>query len=296
VENNIPNNLSKEKRKVRLLIRCKDRKGLVAMISEFIFNNKGNITYLDQHVDAEHQVFFMRVEWELNGFNIPEDKISECFKTIIGDQLDLDWSLHFSDDILRMAIFVSKLPHCLYNILSGYQSGAWPVEIPLIISNHTDLQEVANQFKVPYYHLPTNQQNKLEQEQRQIELLKKYQIDFIVLARYMQILSSDFVNQYPNRIINIHHSFLPAFPGAKPYHSAYKRGVKIIGATSHYVTAELDQGPIIEQDVIRVTHRDSVADLIRKGQDLEKIVLARSIWHHIQYKILTYNHRTVIFD
>jgi formyltetrahydrofolate deformylase len=195
-----------------------------------------------------------------------------------------------------MAVFVSKRPHCLYDIISYYQSGEWNVEIPLVVSNHPDLEPVVKQFGMDFHVFPITKDNKQAQEKKQLDLLKKYEIDFVVLARYMQILTHQFVSQYPSRIINIHHSFLPAFPGAKPYHSAFERGVKIIGATSHYVTEELDTGPIIQQDIMRVTHRDSVKDLVRKGRDLEKLVLSRAIWYHIKHKILVYNNRTVIFD
>jgi formyltetrahydrofolate deformylase len=278
-----------------LLIYCPDRKGIVVSVTEFIYKNNGNIVYLDQHVDVQKKVFFMRIEWDLADFMIPTEKIGEYFHVLIGKKFDMQWELHFSNEVPRMAVFVSKFPHCLFDIISRYQSGEWQVELPLIISNHPDLRSVAEKFGVDYYVFPITQANKRDQEDEQLKLLKDYKIDFIVLARYMQILTEEFVARYPNRIINIHHSFLPAFPGTRPYHSAYERGVKVIGATSHYVTAELDAGPIIEQDVVRVSHADSVNDLIRKGRDLEKVVLARAIWCHIQRKILAYDNRTVIF-
>jgi formyltetrahydrofolate deformylase len=278
-----------------LLIYCPDQKGLVASVAEFIHKNNGNIIHLDQHVDINRQLFFMRVEWDLKDFLIPRNKIGEYFQTLIGDRLKMNWNLYFSDEIPRMAIFVSKMNHCLYDILSRYQSGEWNIELPLIISNHPDLKSVADSFGIDFHVFPITRDNKQAQEQKQLELLKEYRINFLVLARYMQILSHEFVAEYENRIINIHHSFLPAFPGAKPYHSAHERGVKIIGATSHYVTTELDAGPIIEQDVERVSHRDSVQGLVRKGMDLEKVVLSRAIWYHINRKILAVGNRTVVF-
>jgi formyltetrahydrofolate deformylase len=278
-----------------LLIHCPDRKGIVVKVSEFIYENKGNVLYLDQHVDNEKGIFFMRIEWDLEGFQIPEKKIGEYFQTLVANRFEMKWKLFFSDDVPRMAVFVSKMPHCLYDILSRWQSGEWKVAFPLIISNHLDLQELAKSFGIDFHVFSVTQKNKADQEKAELTLLKKYRIDFIVLARYMQILSEDFVSRYPDRIINIHHSFLPAFPGAKPYHSAYERGVKVIGATSHFVTADLDAGPIIEQDVVRVSHVDSVKDLIRKGRDLEKLVLSRAIWYYLQRKVLAYDNRTVIF-
>ena len=238
----------------------------------------------------------MRVEWDLSHFKIPVDQINKEFGQLIGNQYQMNWSLHFTDKVPRMAVFVSKLSHCLYDILSRYQSGEWKAEIPLIISNHQVLEVVAHRFDIDFKHFPIDKNNKPEQEQRQLQMLKDYKIDFIVLARYMQIVSTEFISNYPNKIINIHHSFLPAFPGARPYHSAYARGVKIIGASSHYVTAELDAGPIIEQEVVRVSHKDSVKTLVRKGQDLEKIVLSRAIWNHLERKILVFNNRTIIFE
>jgi formyltetrahydrofolate deformylase len=283
-------------RTATLLIHCRDRHGLVAAITNFIYTNNGNIVYLDQHVDAQKQVFFMRIEWELEGFAVPAEQIANQFDAALAQRFEMSWALHFSDETPRMALFVSRLPHCLFDILARCQSGEWRVDVPLIISNHEDLRPVAERFGIPYHCLPITPDNKLEQEARQLELLQEHDIDFIVLARYMQILSPNFIDHYPERIINIHHSFLPAFAGAKPYHAAHERGVKIIGATSHYVTSELDAGPIIAQDVTNVSHRDAVDDLVRKGRDLEKLVLARAIWNHIQHKVLCYDNRTVIFD
>ena len=278
-----------------LLIHCRDNKGIVATVSEFIYKNNGNITALAQHVDQDQQVFFMRIEWELDGFIIPDDKIGEYFDTLIAKKYDMQWQLHFSSEVPRLAIFVSRQPHCLYDLLARWKSGELEVVIPLIISNHEDLRPVAEQFGVDFHHFPICGDTKGEQEEAQLELLAKHRVECIVLARYMQILSAEFIGRYRNRIINIHHSFLPAFPGARPYHSAYERGVKIIGATSHYVTEELDAGPIIAQNVIRVSHADAVADLMRKGRDLEKVVLSQAVWHHLQRQILVYRNRTVVF-
>lgn len=278
-----------------LLIHCPDRPGLVAQVTEFIFKNGGNILYLDQHVDAQAQVFFMRVEWDLGAFTIPDDKISEYFSVLIAERLGMHYTLHFSYDVPRMALLVSKLPHCLYDILSHVESGAWQVRVPLVISNHPTLEHVAQRSGIDFHLVPVRAENKAEMEQKQLALLAEHKIDLVVLARYMQIVSPQFIAAYPNRIINIHHSFLPAFPGAKPYHSAHERGVKIIGATSHYVTADLDAGPIIEQDVTRVTHKDAVPDLLRKGQELEKVVLSRAIWYHLKRRVLVYGNRTVVF-
>ena len=279
-----------------LLVHCPDRTGLVATITEFIFSNGGNIIDLDQHVDEENKIFFMRVEWSLRDFSIPKEKIGEFFKTLIAEKYDMNWDIHFSEDVPNMAIFVSKLSHCLYDILSRTKSEEWKVNIPLVISNHPDLEEVARKFDIDYHCFQNVKENKPKVEADQIKLLREYNIDFIVLARYMQILTEDFVSEYPNKIINIHHSFLPAFAGARPYHSAHERGVKIIGATSHYATAELDAGPIIEQDIIRVSHTDSVEDLVRKGKDLEKIVLSRAIWAHLNKNVLVYGNKTVVFN
>ena len=277
-----------------LLVFCPDRRGLVATITDFIFRRNGNILHLDQHVDTEHNVFFMRVQWDLAGFEIPKDKITAAF-TPLAEQYGMTWRVNFSDEIQRMALFVSKEDHCLYDLLSRWQSGDLRVHIPLIISNHPTLGHVAEKFNIPFHLFTITKDNKAEQEQAQIDLLKANAIELVVLARYMQIITADFIAQFPNRIINIHHSFLPAFPGAKPYHQASERGVKIIGATSHYVTPDLDAGPIIEQDVTRVDHRDSVSEMIRKGKDLEKTVLARAIWAHLGHRVLVYNNKTVVF-
>jgi formyltetrahydrofolate deformylase len=287
---------NQQARSATLLIYCEDRSGIIAAVTDFIHAHEGNIIYLDQYVDSEEKIFFMRIEWDLQNFVISPDKIETLFKEGLVKKYKMNYRLSFSDEKLRMAVFVSKLPHCLYDIASRCQSGEWAIDIPVIVSNHQELESVAKGFGIDYHYIPITPETKSEQEAKQIELLKKYNIDFIVLARYMQILSENFIKNYPSQIINIHHSFLPAFPGAKPYHSAHKRGVKIIGATSHYVTADLDEGPIIEQDVVRVTHVDSIKDLIRKGRDLEKIVLSRAIYSHFQRKTLVYKNRTIVFN
>jgi formyltetrahydrofolate deformylase len=279
-----------------LLIHCPDQPGLVVAITDFIHSNGGNILYLDQHVDSERGVFFMRIEWDLENFVIARDKIAEYFDTLVGSRYKMNAQLHFNDSKLRMALFVSKMSHCFFDLLARYEAKELDVEIPVIISNHPDLQQAAERLGIEYHCIPVSKDNKAEQEAKQKALLEKHDIDFIVLARYMQVLSDDFVRDYPQRIINIHHSFLPAFPGGRPYHSAHERGVKIIGATSHYVTAELDAGPIIEQDVVHVSHRDTVDDMVRIGRDLEKIVLARAVYHHVHHDLLVYENRTVVFD
>lgn len=280
----------------KLLLHCPDKPGILAEVTDFITVNKGNIIYLDQYVDHVENIFFMRIEWELKDFLVPQEKIEDYFRTLYGQKYEMDFRLYFSDVKPRMAIFVSKLSHCLFDMLARYTAGEWNVEIPLIISNHPDLQHVAERFGIPFYLFPITKETKEEQERKEMELLAKHNITFIVLARYMQVISEQMINAYPNKIINIHHSFLPAFVGAKPYHAAFQRGVKIIGATSHYVTTELDAGPIIEQDVVRITHKDSIEDLVNKGKDLEKIVLSRAVQKHIERKILAYKNKTVIFS
>ncbi|MCK5729992.1 MAG: formyltetrahydrofolate deformylase [Draconibacterium sp.] len=288
--------LQEKKNTATLLIHCPDKKGILATVTEFLNQNFGNIIYLDQHVDRQEKIFYMRVEWELDNFAIPTDKIGEYFETLIATPLQMKWRLYSSNVTPRMALFVSKMPHCLFDILARYTAGEWDVEIPLIISNHKTLKPVADSFGIDFHYFPITKENKIEQETAELELLKKHKINFVVLARYMQILSADFVQNYPNKVINIHHSFLPAFAGAKPYHAAHKRGVKIIGATSHYVTSDLDAGPIIEQNVTRCSHVDTVQNLIRKGRDLEKIVLSQAVYKHLQRKLLVYNNRTVVFN
>ena len=280
----------------KLLLHCPDKPGILAEVTDFITVNKGNIIYLDQYVDHVENIFFMRIEWELKDFLVPQEKIEDYFATLYAQKYEMNFRLYFSDTKPRMAIFVSKMSHCLFDLLARYTAGEWNVEIPLIISNHPDLQHVAERFGIPFHLFPITKETKEEQEKKEMELLAKHKITFIVLARYMQVISEQMINAYPNRIINIHHSFLPAFVGAKPYHAAFERGVKIIGATSHYVTTELDAGPIREQDVVRITHKDTVQDLVNKGKDLEKIVLSRAVQKHIERKVLAYKNKTVIFN
>ena len=262
-------------------MHCPDQSGIVAVVTDFININGGNILYLDQYVDRENRIFFMRIEWDLSQFIIPEDKIDDYFHKLCAQKYDINFSLYFSDRVPRMAIFVSKMSHCLYDLLARYTAGEWEVEIPLIVSNHPDMEIAAKRFGIDYKYFPITTENKAEKEAAELALLKEYDLEFIA--------------QYPNRIINIHHSFLPAFIGAKPYHAAFERGVKLIGATSHYVTNDLDAGPIIEQDITRISHKDPVASLIRKGRDLEKIVLSRAVEKHIERKILVYQNKTVVF-
>ena len=281
-----------------LLLHCPDQPGIISEVTKFITDNQGNIIYLDQYVDHEDGMFFMRIEWELERFLIPKDKIKEYLTTLYAPRYQMTFNLYFSDERPRMAIFVSKMSHCLYDLLARYKAGEWDVDIPCIISNHEDLRFVAEQFNIPYYVWSINKDhsNKAEVEAAELALLERERVTFIVLARYMQIISDEMIARYPHHIINIHHSFLPAFVGAKPYHQAWERGVKIIGATSHYVTAELDAGPIIEQDVARITHKDTPESLVLKGKDLEKIVLSRAVTKHIQRKLLTYKNKTIIFS
>ena len=279
-----------------MLIYCPDEKGIILSVTNYISTNNGNIVDLDQHVDSEQKILFMRVEWTLSDFNIPRENIGAHFGSEVAQKYQMQYTVHFRDEKIRMALMVSKMDHCFNDILSRYKSGEWNVEIPLIISNHPDMEETANRFGIPYHYIPVSKQTKVEQEKKQLQLLSDNKIEFVVLARYMQILSENFIKDYSNRIINIHHSFLPAFPGAKPYHSAHERGVKIIGATSHYVTKDLDAGPIIEQSTANISHKDRVEDLVRKGRDIEKVVLSRAIWYHVNRRILSYGNRTIIFD
>jgi len=283
------------KNHVVLLLHCSDQQGIVLAVSSFITAYKGNILELDQYTDLENQHFFMRVKWDLTDFDLGREELVEQFRKEVGEKFNMLSKMYYCEKPRRAAIFVTKLSHCLYDILQRYNSKEWEVEIPLIISNHEKLRYIAEQFDIPYHVFPITKENKLEQEAKELALLKEHNIDFVVLARYMQVLTDDFIAHYPSRVINIHHSSLPAFPGAKPYHSAFKRGVKIIGATSHYVTAELDAGPIIAQDVTKITHTDSIEDLIRKGRDLEKTVLSEAIWLKLQHKILSYKNKTIVF-
>ncbi|RZS95244.1 formyltetrahydrofolate deformylase [Cecembia calidifontis] len=282
-------------KKAILIVQCPDQKGIVAHVSDFLYKYQGNILEVDQHVDEEIGMFFMRAAWELESFGLEKDAIGPTFEKEVAGKFRMKFDLYFNFPKPRMAIFVSKLSHCLFDILSRVYSGQFDVDIPLVISNHLDLKEVVTAFHVPFFHIPVDKSNKKDAEKQQIALLEQNNIDFIVLARYMQILSSDFINHYPNQVINIHHSFLPAFVGAKPYHAAYERGVKIIGATAHYVTEELDAGPIIEQEVARVRHHNTPADLVQIGQDVEKVVLSKAIKYHLERKVLAYRNKTIIF-
>lgn len=279
-----------------LLAECKDQAGIIAKVTDFLARYGGNIVDLEQHVDVDDGHFFMRVAWQMERFEIPSEDVQNVFNQEVGQALTMNSQIHFSSQQDNIAVFVSQHGHCLFDILARHQSGEWNANVKLIISNHEKFRALAEQAGVPFHYLPITKVNKQAQEQEQLKLLKSHHIDTIVLARYMQILSPAFIAEYPNKIINIHHSFLPAFPGAKPYHSAYERGVKIIGATSHYVTSELDAGPIIEQDVVHIRHNDSVEDLKRKGQDNEKIVLSRAIRHHLQHQVLVYKNRCIVFD
>ena len=281
-----------------LLLHCPDQQGIISEVTKFITDNQGNIVYLDQYVDRQDGMFFMRIQWELDRFLIPREKIKDYIETLYAQRYHMEFNLYFSDQRPRMAIFVSKMSHCLYDLLARWKAGEYDVDIPRIVSNHKDLRYVAEQFDIPYYvwEIAKDHSNKAEVEQAEMQILKENRVTFIVLARYMQVISDEMIAAYPHHIINIHHSFLPAFVGAKPYHQAWERGVKIIGATSHYVTAELDAGPIIEQDVARITHKDTPESLVLKGKDLEKIVLSRAVSKHIERKILTYKNKTIIFS
>ena len=282
--------------KITILIHCKDRPNIIASVTNFISEKQGNIVYIDQYVDREQNIFFMRLESEFSHDSFSTDDFKEVFKSDLAEKFEMKWRIYSSEKKPKMALFISKYDHCLYDLLGRYNSGELNLEIPFIISNHLDLKSIANNFKIPFHHIPVTTNTKNEAEDKQLELLVKHNVDFIVLARYMQIVSGKLISKYTNKIINIHHSFLPAFVGAKPYHSAYKRGVKIIGATSHYVTEELDAGPIIEQDVTRVSHAHSINDLIAKGRDLEKIVLANAVKLHANRKVMVFNNKTVIFS
>jgi formyltetrahydrofolate deformylase len=278
-----------------LLLSCPDQRGLVAAVSDFVYRHGGNIIHADQHTDREQGVFLQRVEWELNGFQLAPAEIAGTFEATAA-RFGMKWTLRLSGSTPRVAVLVSKLPHCLYDLLARWRLGEIVADIPFIASNHQDAAPIAAEHGLGFHHLPVTSETKAAQEARLIELLEEERVDLIVLARYMQVMSESFVARYPQRIINIHHSFLPAFAGARPYHHAHARGVKIIGATAHYATAELDQGPIIEQDVFRVSHRDSVADLVRKGRDLEKVVLARAVDLHLRHRIVVVGNKTVVFD
>ncbi len=278
-----------------LLISCPDRKGLVASISDFVFRHNGNILHADEHADEGSNLFLMRVEFDPIDFDINLADFAKHFSPI-AEKFAMQWRLARSNVRQKMAILVSKYDHCLVDLLYRHKSGELACDIPLVISNHPDNGPIAEFYRIPFFVVPVTKDNKSEAEQKILALLKQHDLDFMVLARYMQILSNQFVNEYPHRIINIHHSFLPAFVGAKPYHQAFTRGVKLIGATSHYVTDVLDDGPIIEQDVVRISHRDSLDDLLQKGRDLEKVVLSRAVRWHIENRVLLYGNKTVVFD
>ena len=282
-------------KKAILLIQCPDQKGIVAEVSRFLYSYNGNILEVDQHVDVEMGMFFMRAAWELDSFSLKKEEILARFEQEVGQRFRMEIKLHFDFPRPRMAIFVSKLSHCLFDILGRHHAGQLEVDIPLVISNHPDLKAIVEAFGIPFFHIPVTAADKESIESRQLQLLSEHQIDFVVLARYMQIVSGDFIRHFPNRIINIHHSFLPAFVGAKPYHAAFERGVKIIGATAHYVTEELDAGPIIEQEVARVRHHNTIAELVQIGQDVEKVTLSKAIKYHIERKVLSFRNKTVIF-
>lgn len=283
-----------EARTATLLIHCPDRPGLVHDVTGFIFAHSGNILDLQQHIDEEEDAFFMRLEWSLENFTLEEGEIADRLAPM-ARRHQMQWQLHFSSTRRRVALFVTKENHCLYDLLARHEAGELPVDIPLVLSNHETLRPAAERFGIPFHHFPITSENKARQEAAQLELLHAERVDTLVLARYMQIISPALIAAFPNRILNIHHSFLPAFVGAKPYHQAFERGVKLIGATSHYVTAELDQGPIIHQDVTRVSHEDSIHDLVRLGRDLEKTVLAKALWWHVRNRVLVYRNKTVVF-
>jgi formyltetrahydrofolate deformylase len=279
-----------------LRIFCEDQPGIIAAVTQFVHQHGGNIVDLDQHSDSTRNKFYMRISWEMDDFDISHQEVKTKIQHSLSEKYRFNWKLNYTTQPLRLALFVSKQLHCLFDILGRWQTKEWEVEIPLIISNHEEAKDIAKKFGIDFQYLPITKANKIEQEKKQLKLLEDYNIDLVILARYMQILSGSFIDAWRNNIINIHHSFLPAFPGARPYHSAFERGVKIIGATSHYVTEDLDEGPIIEQDIVRVTHRDDVNDLVRKGRDLETLVLSRAVWKHIQRKTLVTDNRTIIFN
>lgn len=278
-----------------LLITCPDTKGIVAAIAQFLYAHNANILHADQHQDAENNLFLMRVEWDISDFNVPVAEFEQAFSPI-AQRFEMTWQLKLTEHKTRMAIMVSQYDHCLVDLLHRHHSGELTCDIPLIISNHRDTEKLANFYGIDFHYLPMTKETKEAVEAQQFALFDQYKVDLIVLARYMQILSPEFVARYPQRIINIHHSFLPAFIGARPYHRAFERGVKLIGATSHYVTEVLDEGPIIEQDIARISHRDQVEDLIQKGRDLERVVLSKAVRWHIEHRILLYANKTVIFD
>lgn len=278
-----------------LLVCCPDRKGLVAALAQLLYGHGANILHADQHTDPVAGQFFQRIEFDLSELRTDRTSLENAIGEV-AERFDMSWRLTDGTKRSTMAIFVSKYDHCLYDLILRQQSGELNADIAMIISNHPNLESVANQFGIAFHHLPVTKETKREQETRAVEVMNAAGVDLVVLARYMQILTEDFLREFPRRVINIHHSFLPAFMGSKPYHRAYERGVKLIGATAHYATAALDEGPIIEQDVVRSSHRDSVQDLVRKGRDLEKVVLARAVRWHLDDRILVYDNKTVVFS
>lgn len=278
-----------------LLIDCPDQKGIVAAIGEFLYRHGANILHADQHQDAERNLFLMRVEWDLAGFSLDSADFTRKFAPI-ADRFQMRWRLELSNRPQRVALFVSKFDHCLVDLLYRHHSGELLCDIPLVVSNHPDAAQWAEFYRIPYHVVPVEGGDKAAAEAKQLELLRAHDVDLVVLARYMQVLSPRFVEAYPRRVINVHHSFLPAFSGARPYHRAFERGVKLIGATAHYATEDLDEGPIIEQDVARISHRDGLDDLIQMGRDLEKVVLSRAVRWHLAHRVLVYDRKTVVFD
>lgn len=278
-----------------LLVDCPDRKGIVASIGDFLYRHGANILHADQHQDNKLRLFFLRVEWDLEEFDLDRAALGDALEPI-ATKFEMRWRVEYSDECPAVAIFVSREQHCLVDLLHRHQAGELYCRVPVVISNHPDARVLAEFYGVAFHHIPVNGSSKAEAELVQLELMERHSVQLVVLARYMQILSPDFVARYPSRIINVHHSFLPAFTGARPYHAAFERGVKLIGATSHYVTEELDDGPIIEQDVTRISHRDQVVDLVQKGRDLERVVLARAVRWHLEHRILCYGNKTVVFD
>jgi formyltetrahydrofolate deformylase len=278
-----------------LLLQCPDRKGVVAAVTTFIYEHGGNIVRADEHQDPDLNLYFLRLEWDLADFDTSLEQFGTQFEPLVR-KFDMRWRVAHSSYRTRLAILVSKAGHCLADLLFRHQIGELACEIPLVISNHPDLRRMTEFYGIPYYEIELAVGGKEGAEARALDLLERHLIDAVVLARYMQVLSSEFVARYPNRMINVHHSFLPAFIGAKPYHRSYERGVKLIGATSHYVTQILDEGPIIEQDIVRITHRDSLPDLVRKGGDAERAVLTRAVRWHIENKIIVHGNKTVVFS
>lgn len=277
-----------------LLISCPDKKGIVATVANFLYEHNANILHADEHQDSENNMFFLRTEWDLSDFTVSQKDFQNKFFSI-ADQFHMKCQVTYGEKP-KVAIFVSQEDHCLVDLLYRHKSGELPCDISLIVSNHADAKPFADFFDIPFHEIPVDKENKDAAEKHILSLLQEKNIDLIILARYMQILSEKFLKTFAKPVINIHHSFLPAFVGAKPYQQAYERGVKVIGATAHYVTTQLDQGPIIEQDVLRISHRDTVKDLIQKGKDIEKVVLSRAVKKHLEHRVLTYLNKTVVFD